>query len=74
MAAKKNKAPEVVEKICAEARSVHNRIKRKGKPQMRLPIRSLSNVRYHPRTGYLQLKGRSKVRTLTVPRRSRCSR
>ena len=62
----KKKANEVIDRICAEAKGVYGRIKRKGKPQMKLPIRSLSNVRYHPRTGYLQLKGRSKIRTLTV--------
>ena len=33
---------------------------------MKLPIRSLSNVRYHPTKGHFQLLGKNKVRTLTV--------
>jgi len=64
MARKKDSG--VLEKISEQARSVHQRICRKGKPQMKLPIRSLSNVKYHPRNGYFQLKGRNKTRTLTV--------
>ncbi len=56
----------VVEKIDAEARAVYERINRRLKPQMKLPIRSLSNVTYKPKVGYFQLKGKSKVRTLTV--------
>jgi len=57
---------EVVEKIRSEARTVYRRVQRKQKPQMRLPIRALSNVRYRPQAGYFQLRGRNKVRTLTV--------
>ncbi len=56
----------VIEKICDEADGIYGRIKRKIKPQMKLPIRSLSNVKYHPRAGFFQLKGRNKIRTLTV--------
>jgi len=53
-------------KIDAQAQAIHERIKRKQKPQMKLPIRSLSNVKYQPRAGYFQLRGNNKVRTLTV--------
>ncbi len=53
-------------RIDQEARGVLGRIERKQKPQMKLPIRSLSNVKYSPKPGYFQLKGRSKTRTLTV--------
>ena len=56
----------VIGRIEAEAARVHNRIRRKQKPQMKLPIRALSNVRYRAKPGYFQLKGRNKVRTLTV--------
>jgi len=56
----------VVEKIEGEARTLYNRIKRKQKPQVRLPIRSLSNVRYRPQAGFFQLRGKVKIRTLTV--------
>jgi DNA topoisomerase-6 subunit A len=60
------KSPEVVAKIHDEAQSVFRRIQRREKPQMKLPIRALSNVRYRPQAGYFQLRGRNKVRTLTV--------
>ena len=60
------KNPDVIAKIRDEARTVYRRIQRKQKPQMKLPIRSLSNVRYRPKEGFFQLRGRNKVRTLTV--------
>src|SRR5512136_3031711 len=61
-----SKPPDVVEKIRDEAQAVYSRITKRQKPQMRLPIRALNNVTYHPREGYFQLRGRQKVRTLTV--------
>ena len=51
--------------IVERAQRVHDRIKKKQKPEMSFPLRSLSNVRYDPKKGYLQLKGNKKVRTLT---------
>ena len=60
------KAAGVVARIRDEAKSVYNRIGRKTKPQMKLPIRALSNVSYRPRKGFFQLRGRNKIRTLTV--------
>ncbi|HUU23365.1 MAG TPA: DNA topoisomerase IV subunit A [Phycisphaerae bacterium] len=59
-------APEAAERIDQEARAVYHRIGRGRKPQMKLPIRALSNVKYLPRPGYFQLGGKSKLRTLTV--------
>jgi DNA topoisomerase-6 subunit A len=59
-------APGVVAKIRGEAKVVYDRIHRRQKPQMRLPIRALSNVTYRPREGFFQLRGRNKVRTLSV--------
>ena len=56
----------VLEKIEDNARQVHNTIIRRRKPQMRIPVRSLSNVTYRPKTGYFELKGNVKERTLTV--------
>ena len=64
--AKAKKPNEVVARIESEAKTVRNRIVRGQKPQMKLPIRALSNVKYRPNPGYFQLKGRTKVRTLTV--------
>ena len=57
---------DVVEKIDREARNLYTRIQRKQKPQVKLPIRSLSNVRYRPKAGFFQLRGKNKIRTLTV--------
>jgi len=56
----------VVAQIAAEAEGVYRTIRRKEKPQMKLPVRALSNVRYRPQAGYFQLRGKSKTRTLTV--------
>lgn len=56
----------VIERIRGEAQEVYGRISKKQKPQMKLPIRALSNVKYHPKEGYFQLHGKNKVRTLTV--------
>ena len=56
----------VIERIEGEAGEVYSRISKKQKPQMKLPIRSLANVKYHPREGFFQLHGKNKVRTLTV--------
>ncbi len=60
------KSDKVIERIDAEADSVYKRIRRKLKPTMHLPIRSLSNVSYRPKSGYFRLRGKSKIRTLTV--------
>ena len=57
---------DVSDRIRDEARTVHDRIRRRQKPQMKLPVRSLANVKYRPAAGFFQLNGRNKVRTLTV--------
>jgi DNA topoisomerase VI subunit A len=57
---------EIIGKIQDEAKEVYSRISKKQKPQMKLPIRALSNVKYHPKNGYFQLHGKNKIRTLTV--------
>jgi DNA topoisomerase-6 subunit A len=57
---------DVIEKIRDQAQDTYRRIGRGRKPQMKLPIRALSNVRYKPKAGHFQLRGRNKVRTLTV--------
>lgn len=60
------KKQDVVEKIISEADGVYTRISKKQKPQMKLPIRSLANVSYRTGTGFFQLRGKNKIRTLTV--------
>ena len=57
---------DVTEDIKTRAQEVYDKIRRRRKPQMRLSIRALSNVKYRPRAGYFQLNGRNKIRTLSV--------
>ncbi len=61
-----NRKNDVIGEIHNQAKGVYDRIDRRQKPQMKLPVRSLSNVKYSSKPGYFQLKGRNKVRTLTV--------
>jgi len=53
-------------RIRDEAERVRSTIIKRGKPSMKLPLRTLSNVRYTPKRGYFEIKGASKERTLTV--------
>ena len=48
------------------AAGVRDKIQRKGKPTLSFPLRALSNVKYLPKTGFLELRGKRKTRTLTV--------
>lgn len=48
------------------AASVRSKIQRRNKPTLSFPLRSLRNVKYDARKGFLELRGRKKVRTLTV--------
>ena len=64
MARKKNM--DVVGIIEESAQGVHDSIVRNRKPKMRIPVRSLSNVTYRARSGYFELRGNVKERTLTV--------
>lgn len=57
---------EVTKKIKETAVKVKNRIEKKKKPEVSIPIRALSNVNYDPKLGYFELKGAKKVRALTV--------
>ena len=53
-------------KIVESARQVHGKIMRKQKPTMKMPVRSLSNVKYKPSVGYFELGQGRKIRTLTA--------
>jgi DNA topoisomerase-6 subunit A len=64
--ASKKKHPRMTKAIQSEASSIHKRILSGKKPSMKFPVRSLSNVRYRPKVGFFELKGRKKERTLTV--------
>lgn len=66
MAKKKTNQVDVIGLIEESAQRVHDTILKKHKPKMRVPVRSLSNVEYHPRSGFFKLKDNVKERTLTV--------
>ena len=59
-------ADEVVHRISTEADAIYRRVKKRQKPQIKLPVRSLSNVRYRPKPGHFEIGVKSKTRTLTV--------
>jgi DNA topoisomerase-6 subunit A len=64
MTGKKN--PTVTERITGTAVDIHGKILKKKSPSLVAPVRALSNVRYQPKTGYFEMLGRNKMRTLTV--------
>jgi DNA topoisomerase-6 subunit A len=57
---------DVLRAIRASAADIHGKIMARKKPTMRLPVRSLANVRYHPERGFFEIAGQKKERTLTV--------
>ncbi len=63
MAAKTKSA---ITKIKTQASDVHNKILRGRSPSMKFPLRALSNVKYDPKKGYFEMRGKRKERTLTV--------
>ena len=56
----------ITAQIEGTAGAVRSKIQRKAKPTLSFPLRSLSNVKYQPKKGFFELKGKKKVRTLTV--------
>src|SRR3989449_5783883 len=55
-----------VKKIESTAEEVRRTILKRQKPRLRFPLRSLSNVKYDPKKGHFEMRGRKKERTLTV--------
>jgi DNA topoisomerase-6 subunit A len=62
----KQRTRPVTKKIIEAAKDVHSKILKSKSPTMVTPLRSLSNVKYQPKTGYFEILGKSKQRTLTV--------
>lgn len=52
--------------IKSNSKEVYDKILQLRKPSLKFPIRSLSNVRYDKRKGYLEILSKTKIRTLTV--------
>jgi DNA topoisomerase VI subunit A len=57
---------ETVRRIEKTAAEIHKTILKHLKPSMRFPMRSLSNVKYDPKQGHFEMRGKRKIRTLTV--------
>jgi DNA topoisomerase-6 subunit A len=62
----KYKAVPVTRKITETAEGIHKKILASKSPTMVTPVRSLNNVKYQAKTGYFEMLGRHKQRTLTV--------
>jgi len=56
----------VLEGIKEKATNVYKKILKKKTPELELPLRSLSNVKYDEKGGYFEILGKKKNRTLTV--------
>jgi DNA topoisomerase-6 subunit A len=59
-------ASQTIRKIDGTADAVHKSILKKKTPRLLFPLRSLSNVKYNPKQGHFQMRGKKKERTLTV--------
>ena len=56
----------VLSAIHNSSKEIYSKIMARKKPTMKLPVRSLSNVRYQPQRGFFEMTGQKKERTLTV--------
>ncbi len=62
----KTKTLPVKRQITDKAKDIKGSILKRKSPTMETPVRSLKNVKYHTKKGYFEMKGRNKLRTLTV--------
>ena len=62
----KRRTSPVAKKITETAKDIHTKILKSKSPTMVTPLRSLSNVKYQVKTGYFEMLGKKKLRTLTV--------
>lgn len=53
-------------KIKEIATGIYQKILKKKQPELKMPLRSLTNVKYNPKDGYFELLGKMKGRTLTA--------
>jgi DNA topoisomerase-6 subunit A len=56
----------VIEKIKDLSGDIYKDINKKKNPEMKIPVRALSNVKYDSKDGFFELKGDMKTRTLTA--------
>ncbi len=57
---------ETIASITNAARRVHETIRKRARPDLKFPVRALSNVSYDEKRGYLEIGPQSKLRTLSV--------
>ena len=48
------------------AKTVETKILKKKTPELKMPLRSLSNVTYNEKDGYFEIIGKFKLRTLSA--------
>ncbi len=60
-----NKNP-ALSKMLEVGTEIYKAIVRKKQPELVMPLRALANVRYDPKTGFFELTGKLKSRTLTA--------
>ena len=63
---KKTSSNLALKKITDTANNVYSKIKKKKAPELKMPLRALSNVKYDPKDGFFELLGKMKERTLTA--------
>jgi DNA topoisomerase-6 subunit A len=57
---------QTIAEISGTAKRVHQQIMKRARPDLSLPVRSLSNVSYDRKRGYFEIGRQKKVRTLSV--------
>ncbi len=62
----KNKQEDVLAKIKGISEDIYKSIIRKKQPELVMPLRALSNVKYDSNDGFFELVGKTKTRTLTA--------
>ena len=55
-----------LEAIRDAAAGIRDMINKKKKPELKMPVRALSNVKYDPKKGFFEIGKDKKVRTLSV--------
>ncbi|MBI1850145.1 MAG: DNA topoisomerase IV subunit A [Planctomycetes bacterium] len=55
-----------VKAIADAAAEIYKRVQSREKPDLKFPVRSLSNVKYDPKVGYFEIGRQRATRTLTV--------
>ena len=63
---KKTQSNLVLKEINNTANDVYSSIRKKKAPELKMPLRALSNVKYDPKDGFFELLGKMKERTLTA--------